>query len=138
MITDKLIKINKIIIKMNNIFKITFHLLNFILILFYIYPGSVLGWIIRRDLEYQPKISRDFIVSSNHFYVFILLSSLAILSYLNNKKLNLVVKYLFLLSIILEISHIVIPKRSFEFSDLLGNILGVMIPLIVYKIWRKI
>jgi len=123
---------------MNNILKITFHLLNIILILFYIYPGSIVGWIVYQNLEYQPQISREFIVSLNHFFAFILLSLLGILSYLNNKKLNFVIKYLFLLSIILELSHILIPKRSFELSDLFGNMLGVVITFTVYKIWKKI
>ena len=122
---------------MKNIIKITFHLLNLILILFYIYPGSILGKVLYNDWKQQPKITRDFIVSSEHFYAFLLLSILGILSYLNNKKINFVVKYLFALSIILELFHIIIPRRSFEFSDLFGNIFGVIIVFIVYKIWRK-
>jgi hypothetical protein len=40
-------------------------------------------------------------------------------------KLNFLNLYLILLSIILEILHIFIPVRSFEFSDLFGNLLGV-------------
>ena len=122
---------------MKNIIKITFHLLNLILILFYIYPGSILGKVLYNDWKQQPEITRDFIVSSEHFYAFLLLSILGILSYLNNKKINFIVKYLFALSIILELFHIIIPRRSFEFSDLFGNILGVIIVFIVYKIWRK-
>ena len=122
---------------MHDIIKITFHLLNLILILFYIYPGSILGKVLYNDWKQQPEITRDFIVSSEHFYAFLLLSILGILSYLNNKKINFIVKYLFALSIILELFHIIIPRRSFEFSDLFGNILGVIIVFIVYKIWRK-
>ena len=118
--------------------KIVFHLLNFILIIFYLYPGSIFGWIIYGDFSQQPEITRDFIISSNHLYAFILLSTIGLWAYVNDKQFNFVIKYLFLLSIVLELFHIFIPERNFQFSDLFGNILGVIIPFTVYKIWKKI
>jgi len=118
--------------------KIVFHLLNLILILLYLYPGSIFGWIIYGDINNQPQITRDFIFSSNHVYAFFLLSVLGFWSYLDDDKFNFVVIYLFALSIILELFHIIIPERNFQFSDLFGNILGVIIPFVLYKIWRKI
>ena len=54
--------------------KINFHILNILLILFYLFPGSILGCIFYNDCSIQPKLTRDFLVSSNHLYVFILLS----------------------------------------------------------------
>ena len=118
--------------------KIVFHLLNLILIIFYLYPGSIFGWIIYGDFSQQPEITRDFIISSNHLYAFILLSTIGLWAYVNDKQFNFVIKYLFLLSIVLELFHIFIPERNFQFSDLFGNILGVIIPFAVYKIWKKI
>ena len=118
--------------------KIVFHLLNFILIIFYLYPGSIFGWIIYGDFSQQPEITRDFIISSNHLYAFILLSTIGLWAYVNDKQFNFVIKYLFLLSIILELFHIFIPERNFQFSDLFGNILGVIIPFVLYKTWKKI
>ena len=123
--------------KLNNILKICFHLINLLLILFYIYPGNILGWLLYGDFVKEPHLTRDFIISSNHFYVFILFSALGILSYYNDKNLNLIIKYLFTLSIILELLHLAIPERSFQFSDLFANILGVMLTITMYKIWRK-
>ena len=35
----------------------------------------------------QPQITRDFIISSNHVYAFILLSSLGVFAFHNTKKL---------------------------------------------------
>jgi VanZ family protein len=35
------------------------------------------------------------------------------------------------MSIFLEVLHIVIPNRSFELSDLFGNLAGVMIVIII-------
>jgi len=118
--------------------KIVFHLLNFILIIFYLYPGSIFGWIIYGDFSQQPEITRDFIISSNHLYAFILLSTIGLWAYVNDKQFNFVIKYLFLLSIVLELFHIFIPERNFQFSDLFGNIIGVIIPFVLYKTWKKI
>ena len=125
--------------KLSNIFKIIFHFLNIILIFFYLFPGSILGWVFYSNLKIQPQLTDDFInISSNHFYVFFVLSITGIFSYLKHKKLNLLIKYLLLLSVILELSHLLIPQRGFELGDLFGNILGVMVAIIIYKIWKKV
>jgi len=125
--------------KLSNIFKIIFHFLNIILIFFYLFPGSILGWVFYSNLKIQPQLTDDFInISSNHFYAFFVLSITGIFSYLKHKKLNLLIKYLLLLSIMLESFHSLIPQRSFELSDLFGNILGVMVAIIIYKIWKKL
>ena len=125
--------------KLSNIFKIIFHFLNIILIFFYLFPGSILGWLFYKDLTKQPQLTDNFInISSNHFYAFFVLSITGIFSYLKHKKLNLLIKYLLLLSVILELSHLLIPQRGFELGDLFGNILGVMVAIIIYKIWKKV
>ena len=66
--------------------KTIFYIFNFILIIFYLYPGSVLGCFFYNDCAKQPFLTRDFIVSSNHVYIFFLLSSLGFLTYKNSKK----------------------------------------------------
>ena len=125
--------------KLSNIFKIIFHFLNIILIFFYLFPGSILGWVFYSNLKIQPQLTDDFInISSNHFYSFFVLSITGIFSYLKHKKLNLLIKYLLLLSVILELFHLLLPQRAFELSDLFGNILGVMVAFIIYKIWKKV
>ena len=125
--------------KLSNIFKIIFHFLNIILIFFYLFPGSILGWFFYKNLSIQPQITADFVnISSNHFYTFFVLSITGIFSYLKHKKLNLLIKYLLLLSVILELFHLLIPQRSFQLGDLFGNILGVMVAIIIYKIWKKV
>ena len=125
--------------KLSNIFKIIFHFLNIIIIFFYLFPGSILGWLFYRNLKKQPQLTDDFInISSSHFYTFFVLSIIGILSYSKHKKFNLLIKYLLLLSVILELSHLLIPQRGFELSDLFGNILGVMVAIIIYKIWKKV
>ena len=118
--------------------KINFHILNILLIIFYLFPGSIFGCIFYNDCSIQPKLTRDFLVSSNHLYAFILLSMLGFVSYLKNIKK--IVLYLVSISIILELLHFIIPNRSFQFSDLFGNIVGILISvfiLILFNFWRK-
>ena len=120
--------------KLKNFFRIGFYSSNIILIIFYLYPGSIFGCFLYNDCYVQPQITQDFIISSNHFYAFILLTSLGVLSFHNTKKINLLSVYLFLLSIFLELFHIIIPNRGFEMSDLFGNIVGVILVILIYKI----
>ena len=125
--------------KLSNIFKIIFHFLNIIIIFLYLFPGSILGWLFYRNLKKQPQLIDDFIyISSSHFYTFFVLSIIGILSYSKHKKFNLLIKYLLLLSVILELSHLLIPQRSFQLDDLFGNILGVVVTIVIYKIWKKL
>ena len=120
--------------KLKIFFKTSFYSSNIILIIFYSYPGSILGCFLYNDCYIQPQITRDFIISSNHFYAFIVLTSLGVLSFHNTKKINFLIIYLFLLSIILELFHIIIPVRAFEMSDLFGNIVGVILVVFIYKV----
>ena len=120
--------------KIKKFFKIGFYSTNIILIILYLFPGSILGCFLYNDCYIQPQITRDFIISSNHVYAFVLLSSLGAFSFHNTKKINFLSVYLFLLSIFLELFHTIIPNRGFEMSDLFGNIVGVILVILIYKI----
>ena len=116
--------------------KIIFYIANIVLITLYIFPGSILGWILYGNAGLQPQITSDFIVSSNHVYAFMLLSTLGYIAY-KKENLNLIFIYLFFISILLEILHIFIPNRGFEFSDLFGNILGVLLLYLYHNIYKR-
>ena len=118
-------------------YKFIFFLLNLILIFLYLFPGSILGWVVYDDFSSQPQITSDFIVSSNHVYAFLVISIIGFLTYKNSTNKLLLSIYLILLSIVLEICHIFIPERSFEFPDLFGNFLGVVIILIINLLLKK-
>ena len=118
-------------------YKFIFFLLNLILIFLYLFPGSILGWVVYDDFSSQPEITRDFIVSSNHVYAFLIISIIGFLTYKNSTNKLLLSMYLILLSIVLELCHLFIPERSFEFPDLFGNLLGVVIMLIIYLFLQK-
>ena len=118
-----------------------FHIFALLLIILSLYPGSILGFLIYGDARLQPQVTKDFLnISSSHLYVYLLLSVLGFFSYFGDRKFKLVVIYLFFLSIILEVAHLVISERSFQIADLTGNILGVLIVYIlvlIYNFWRK-
>ncbi|MDC0627362.1 hypothetical protein OAO99_02215 [Candidatus Pelagibacter sp.] len=122
---------------MSKILILGFHTINLILIIFYLYPGSLLGFFLYNDSSIQPQITRDFLVSSNHFYAFVILSISGFIAYNKTTRINVLITYLFLLSIILEFTHIIIPNRNFELSDLFGNFLGVVLVIIFYKIKNR-
>ena len=118
-------------------YKFIFYISNFILLVLYLFPGSLFGYFLYNDFQMQPQLTKDFLVSTNHLYAFCLLSFIGLFTYKNSNKLNFLNLYLILLSIILEILHIFIPVRSFELSDLFGNLLGVSIVLTINFFYRK-
>ena len=121
--------------------RILFHILILILIILSLYPGSILGFLFYGDFRLQPQVTKDFLyISSNHFYAYFLISTLGFFSYLRDRRFKLIAIYLFFLSIILEVAHLVISERSFQIEDLTGNVLGVLIAYtvaLIYKLWRK-
>ena len=114
--------------------KIVFYIANFVLIVRYVFPGSIRGWFLYDNVGLQPQITSDVLVSSNHVYAFTVISILGYLSY-EKKKLSFIFIYLFFLSILLEVLHLIIPNRGFEFSDLFGNVLGVLLIYFYQKIY---
>ena len=118
--------------------KPTFHISNIGLILIYLYPGSIFGWMVYGDKQKQPQLTSDFLVfSSNHVYAFIVLSFLGLMSYYKN-NVKILFSYLFFVSIFLELCHILIPQRTFEYKDLIGNILGVFVIFIIFFLYNLI
>ena len=113
--------------------KIFFHLINLIFLIFYLYPGSISGFLVYGDFSKQPQITPDFYFSSNHVYAFIFLTLFGLISHINKNKIIFYFKFI---SIFLELAHLVIPNRSFQFSDLFGNILGVLISILILYIYN--
>ena len=120
--------------------KILFNIINTIFIVLYVYPGSILGFLIYGEFHKQPQVTKDFLsISSNHVYAFFLLSMVGLIAYYKTNKI-LILNYLTLSSIILEVLHLVIPNRSFQYQDLFGNIVGVLMSILLFSIfnfWRK-
>jgi len=111
-------------------YKFIFYLSNFVLIFLYLFPGSILGHFLYNDIKKQPQITSDFIISTNHLYAFLVFSVVGFLTFKKITQFKKLTIYIVFLSIILEITHLFIPERGFEFSDLFGNLIGVLIIVI--------
>ena len=118
-------------------YKFFFNLLNLILITFYLSPTTIVGIFFYNDLYFYSQISPDFKVSANHIYVFLIFSIVGLLTYKKINQLIILCIYLIFLSIILELTHIIIPYRGFELADMLGNIVGVTIAIIIIIFYKK-
>ena len=118
-------------------YRFIFYLFNTILIFLYLFPGSLLGCYLYNDCKIQPQLTVDFIISTNHLYAFFILSVVGFFTYNKFSQLNFLIIYLILLSIILEMFHLIIPSRGFELADLFGNLTGVLIVIIINYIFIK-
>ena len=114
----------------NNILKsikYLYYLSLVVLLIIYLFPGSIIGYFLYGDLSKQPSLIENPIGTSiNHFFYFFYLSFLGLIYNLNKKKIINSFLFLFALSIFLELLHFYIPNRSFELNDLLANIVGVV------------
>tara|TARA_Y100001958_G_C21036658_1_gene407722 strand:- start:405 stop:782 length:378 start_codon:yes stop_codon:yes gene_type:complete len=117
--------------------KLIFYFLNIFIFLEYLYPGSLLGCIIFKNCKIQPQLTPNFIISSNHFYSFIILSIVGFLTFKKDHQQLFLIIYLIFISIILEVIQYFIPGRSFEYPDLFGNLTGVIVVLVIAQILKK-
>ena len=118
------------------IFKYIFHFSALFLIVISLWPGSLLGFLFYGDWGLQPNlVENPYGTTINHFIYYVYLSLLGFFIYLKNENFKKLVYGLFFLSIILELLHFIIPNRSFQLADLLGNIFGVMVAYLVIKIY---
>ena len=129
----------------NNVLKLIKYLYYFsliVLLILYLFPGSLIGYLFFGDFGTQPDLIPNPIGTSiNHALAFLYLSILGSISYMRDKRFNQNIIFLISLSVILELSHYFIPNRSFEFLDLFGNLIGTLIAMIViisYKKYKKI
>ena len=127
---------------MKNIFfstsKYLFYFSFIILLILYLFPGSLIGYFLYGNLGKQPDlISNPIGTSINHLIFFFYLSILAFIDRSNKKKFINSFLFLFLISIILELLHYFIPNRAFETNDLYANSLGVLLAYLLFKFLKK-
>ena len=117
--------------------KIIFYSINFSLIFLYVFPGSLIGLVVYGSKKIQPQITPDFIISSNHFYVFVLISIIGFLTFIKVNQIKVLIVYLLLISLVLELLHLTIPQRTFQWSDLFGNLIGVVVVILISNLINK-
>ena len=116
--------------------KSIFHISVLFLIIISLYPGSLLGYLLYGDWGQQPNLIKNpFGTTINHFICYFYVSLLGFFLYSRRENFIKLVYGLFFLSVILELFHFIIPNRSFQLSDLIGNILGVIVAYSVLKIY---
>ena len=116
--------------------KSIFHISVLFLIIISLYPGSLLGYFLYGDWGQQPNLIKNpFGTTINHFIYYFYVSLLGFFLYLRSENFTKLVYGLFFLSVILELFHFIIPNRSFQLGDLIGNILGVVVAYSVLKIY---
>ena len=121
--------------------RIVRYLYNFSLIgllILYLFPGSLIGYFLYGDLGKQPDMIPNPIGTSiNHALSFFYLTTIGLISYLNQTSFNKVLIFLITLSLFLELSHLFIPNRSFESLDLFANLLGTFLAIVIILLYKK-
>ena len=103
-----------------------------ILFILYLFPGSLIGYFVYGNLSQQPNLIPNPIGNSiNHLIYFSYITVLATIIRSNVKNILTNYKIILFVSFILEILHFIIPNRAFEFYDLMANILGVVVILLL-------
>ena len=121
---------------MSKFFKFVFYISVLFLIIISLYPGSLLGYLFYHDWSQQPNLIKNpFGTTINHFIYYAYVSLLGFSFYLKNNNFKKLVHGLFFLSIILEVVHVIVPNRSFQLGDLIGNFLGVLVAYFLVKIY---
>ena len=125
----------------NNILKFIIYLYYLFLVLLlviYLFPGSIIGYLLYGDYGKQPNFVNNPIGTSvNHFFYFFFLTYLGLVYNLRKKKFTNSFLFLFILSFLIEFFHLFIPNRAFELNDLLANSAGVLSTLFLFKLKKK-
>ena len=108
------------------------------LLILYLFPGSLIGYFLYSDLGKQPDIIPNPLGTSiNHALAFLYLTILGLISYLNQTSFTKVLIFLIGLSLLSELSHLIIPNRSFQYLDILANFLGTLIAIVIIFLYKK-
>ena len=125
----------------NTIFKLleySYYFSLIILLVLYLFPGSLIGYFLYGNLSQQPDfISNPIGTSINHLIFFVYLSILGLTVRLRDKNFLNSFSFLLILSSSLELLHLLIPNRAFEYYDLFANSTGVAIAYLSIKIFLK-
>ena len=108
------------------------------LLILYLFPGSLIGYFLYGDLGKQPDVIPNPIGTSiNHAFAFFYLTTIGLIGHINKTSFNKILIFLVTLSLILELSHLFIPNRSFESLDLFANLLGTFLAIVIIFLYKK-
>ena len=120
-------------------FKYLFYFSLIVLLILYLFPGSLIGYILYGNFGKQPDlISNPIGTSINHLIFFFYVSIIGFVFRINQKTFLNSFSFLFLVSITLELLHYIIPNRAFELNDLYANSIGVLLAYLTFKFFKKL
>ena len=120
-------------------FKYLFYFSLIVLLILYLFPGSLIGYILYGNFGKQPDlISNPIGTSINHLIFFFYVSIIGFIFRINQKTFLNSFSFLFLVSITLELLHFLIPNRAFELNDLYANSLGVLLAYLIFRFFKKL
>ncbi len=120
-------------------FKYLFYFSLIVLLILYLFPGSLIGYLLYGNFGKQPDlISNPIGTSINHLIFFFYVSIIGFIFRINQKTFLNSFSFLFLVSITLELLHYLIPNRAFELNDLYANSLGVLLAYLIFKFFKKL
>ena len=109
------------------------------LLILYLFPGSLIGYFLYGDFSQQPDIIPNPMGTSiNHALAFFYLSILGLMSYMRGAGFNQTLIFLIVLSLLLELSHLIIPNRSFQSLDLFANLLGTLLAIVIIFFYKRL
>ena len=109
------------------------------LLILYLFPGSLIGYLFYGDFSRQPDIIPNPLGTSiNHTIAFFYLSILGLISYMRGTSFKQTLIFLVVVSLILELSHLIIPNRSFQYSDLFANLLGTLLAIVIIFLYKRL
>ena len=109
------------------------------LLILYLFPGSLIGWLIWGDFSRQPDfIPNPIGTSINHALAFFYLSIVGLISHIRESNFKQTIIFLLILSIVLELSHLIIPNRSFQSLDLFGNLIGTLLSIVIIFFYKRL
>ena len=109
------------------------------LLILYLFPGSLIGYFLYGDFSQQPDmIPNPMGTSINHTLAFFYLSILGLMSYMRGAGFNQTIIFLIVLSLLLELSHLIIPNRSFQSLDLFANLLGTLLAIVIIFFYKRL
>ena len=122
------------------------------LLILYLFPGSLIGYFLYGDFNLQPNMLSNSIGTSipdiippnpmgtsiNHALDFFYLSIIGLISYMRGSAFKKTLIFLITLSLISELSHLIIPNRSFQSLDLFANILGTLLAIVIIFFYKRL
>ena len=120
-----------------------------VILIFYLFPGDIVSFFMYGNFDTVHNLKQNPITYSihsivntggysiNHILTFSYITALGLMTYFKAKNFYLGIILFIFFSIFLELLHFIIPNRAFELTDLLSNLIGVLVTLLIYKKFKK-